>query len=282
MQLTPAYGDAAVIRIDPRLPSASAPMLRQRARLAEQLTAFDEHQWAAPSRCEGWSVRDVIVHLTHTNDFWTASITAGAAGHPTRILAAFDPVVTPGQLVLADRGRASGEVLARFRASNERLAAAVASIGARDLDVVAEAPPGHLAVRLVVMHALWDGWIHERDVLRPLGLLPAVEPDEVGPVLAYAAALGPAFLAASGGTRRGSFVLQGTDPDVAYRVLVGPTVGLGPVEADEPTGPGTLVLRGDSVVLTEALSLRRPLPFAVPEEQRWLLGSLDVVFDQAQ
>ena len=35
----------------------------------------------------------------------------------------------------------------------------------------------------VLHHALWDAWIHERDVLLPLGVSPTEEPDEVAALL---------------------------------------------------------------------------------------------------
>ncbi|OMC28952.1 hypothetical protein A5740_19125 [Mycobacterium sp. GA-1841] len=38
----------------------------QRAQLADLLDTLDADQWATPSLCQGWTVRDVAVHLTHT------------------------------------------------------------------------------------------------------------------------------------------------------------------------------------------------------------------------
>lgn len=43
------------------------------------------------------------------------------------------------------------------------------SLEAVDWEALAEAPPGHITVSAVTHHALWDSWIHERDVLLPLG-----------------------------------------------------------------------------------------------------------------
>ena len=31
-------------------------------------------------------------------------------------------------------------------------------------------------MRLLASHALWDGWVHERDIALPLGLTPPEEP----------------------------------------------------------------------------------------------------------
>ena len=99
MKINPRYDGPAVLRFEPAPKDPAVPMLRQRRRLAALLATFDEGQWAAPSRCGGWASRDVVSHLITVNSFWTASITAGRSGVPTRYLAGFDPVATPAQMV---------------------------------------------------------------------------------------------------------------------------------------------------------------------------------------
>ncbi len=78
---------------------------------------------------------------------------------------------------------------------------------------MAEAPAGHMALSAVASHALWDAWVHERDICLPLGLPVDVEPDEVAVSLRYAAGLGPAFLATEGSARSGAFGVSVTHPD---------------------------------------------------------------------
>ena len=154
-------------------------LVHQRARLAETLAGLDESQWSAASRCAGWSVQDVITHLVSTNSFWSASIALGLAGRPTRFLADFDPVASPAQLVAAAAPAAPSDTLAAFVESNLALAATVATVGDRAWSMVAEAPPGHIAVAAVALHALWDSLIHEFDVMVPLGLKPLPLADEL-------------------------------------------------------------------------------------------------------
>src|SRR5690348_3633075 len=114
MQLQPRYGDDPILAVETTLADVSVPTLRQRRRLAELLATLDGDQWAASSRCAGWSVQDVTSHLVTTNRFWAASITAGRAGTPTQILAAFDPVATPAAMVDAARSLREAEVLDQF------------------------------------------------------------------------------------------------------------------------------------------------------------------------
>ena len=98
MQLNPRYGPGPIITLDDDGDIVAAT-IRQRERLIAVLADFGDEQWAHPSRCEGWSNRDVICHLETTNGFWTISVAAGLAGEPTEILRNFDPVATPAQMV---------------------------------------------------------------------------------------------------------------------------------------------------------------------------------------
>lgn len=39
----------------------------QRSTLADMFDEIDQERWSTPSLCEGWTVRDVAVHLTHSH-----------------------------------------------------------------------------------------------------------------------------------------------------------------------------------------------------------------------
>jgi uncharacterized protein (TIGR03083 family) len=278
MQLTPRYDGPPVLVFDLPTGDPSVPLLRQRARLADTVAGFTAEQWAAPTRCEGWTAQDVITHLTSTNQFWAFSIGAGRGGQPTRFLATFDPVTSPAQLVDKARGQSTAELLEEFVASNAALAASIDGLSAADwATVVAEAPPGHIPLAGVALHALWDSWVHERDILLPQGL-PAVEDaDEITGCLTYGAGLGPMFLACAGSTRTGAYVIDGSGPDVRCVVELGTSARVHTGDAPD----GALQLTGSSVYLLEALSARRPLDAAVDPADAWMLGGLATVFDQA-
>ena len=140
---------------------------------------------------------------------------------------------------------------------------------------VAESPIGHVPIRLLVLHALWDSWIHERDIAIPLGLSVVEDPDEVSAALTYGTALGPAFLASGGSTRRGSLALVGTDPHVRVVIDMGTTA----VVHDRPAPADAVTLAGPAVDLLEAVSYRMPLdPFVAPSD-RWMLDGLAAAFD---
>jgi len=277
MQLTPRYEGTPVLRFDPPVTDTAAPLLRQRRRLVATLATFDPDQWAAPSRCAGWACRDVVSHLVSVNAFWTASITAGRAGTPTRFLAGFDPVATPAQMVAGEPDVPDGERLARLTDTTESLAAALDGLDAAGWARLAEAPPGHEAISEVAAHALWDGWIHERDICRPLGIhVPAVA-DEVGVALRYAVSVGPALLAISGSDRTGAFRVRATQPDLDLVVEVGPDVVVRDASAGDD---GLPEVEGDAVELVESFSLRSGPP-DVAAADRWMVDALAIAFDQA-
>ncbi|MCB0954834.1 MAG: maleylpyruvate isomerase family mycothiol-dependent enzyme [Ilumatobacter sp.] len=278
MQLAPRYGTDQPLTMDGDPAAIGAPTLRQRRRVAGLLAGLTDDQWATPSRCEGWTVRDVMVHLESTNGFWAFALSAGLQGEPSRFLTTFDPVATPAQMVAATAPGPGAEVAATFAASVDALAGVIASLDATEggWAILAEAPPGHITAGAVTHHALWDSWVHERDILLPLGIAPAVEADEVAACLRYAAALGPALARNAGSTRTGAFTVSATGPDVEFTVRIGSErvhVGAG-VDAD-----ADLHLRGDAVELLEAFSVRAPFPVEVPAAHAWMMHGLAETFD---
>lgn len=282
MQLAPRYGTDPIITLDGAPGEVLAAVVGQRRRLVEVLAGFDREQWAAPSRCAGWSNRDVIVHLDSTNTFWSFSIAAGLAGEPTRFMLSFDPVASPAELVAGSAEVPADQVLERFAASTAALADLLESLDAEGWTTPAEAPPGHLTVDAVVHHALWDSWVHERDVLIPLGVDPVEDAAEVAACLRYAAALSPAF-ALSRGTGRGVLAVEATAPDLSLLVDIGDRAAVhsrGPGEASGDVA-SDLTLTGDAVGLIEALSVRRPFDRPLPAETAWMVSGLPEVFEAA-
>ena len=278
MQLTPRYDGPPLVRFPMPEDDLSVPLVRQRRRLGDILATLDDDQWAAPSRCSTWSVRDVVAHLTGVDQFWHLMTTTALAGKPTRFLTSFDPVTTPAQLVDATHDVPPAEVLAQYVAGVEQLAEVLTGLDDEQWSMLAESPPGHVPLHSMARHALWDAWIHERDIVLPLGLAPVEDPDEVTVALEYAAALGPVFLAMNGSTRSGTLVVEGTDPDVRVVVELGATVVVGDADAD---APDAVHVTGRSPDLAEALSLRAPFPHEIPDDARWMFGGLEAVFDVA-
>ena len=279
MQLNPHYGADPVLVLEGDPTAILGPTVRQRRRLAATVAGFTDAEWTHPSRCDGWSSRDVIVHLDGTNFFWTQSIAAGLRGEPTRYLATFDPVTSPALSVAQSRELSSSEVRDRFVESTNTLVALLESLEPDDWTRLAEAPPGHVSISAVTHHALWDSWVHERDILLPLAARPIVEVDEVLACLRYAAALGPALALSNGIEHRGRLALHATEPEADVLVEIGDHVLVTNLLATDETADADLTLTGPAVDLVDMLSIRRPVDQVIPADVAWMLAGLSKVFD---
>jgi uncharacterized protein (TIGR03083 family) len=274
MEIKPRYDGPPIVTVEGG-GDCTVPFVRQRERLAGTLASLSDDEWASPSRCEGWTVQDVASHLVTVNQFWHYSIVSGLAGEPTQLLVGFDPKATPAALVEAAGTMAPADTLARLSESSAALCDVVSGLDADGWATVAEAPAGLIPIRMLAHHALWDCWVHERDILLPLGRPAVEEPDEVMAGLRCVAGLGPAFMLALGQAGRATLLLETTDPDGRVVVEVGERVTV----HDRPIDDPTVVVRGRAVDLVEALSARTPLPGRVPDEHRWLVASLADVFE---
>ena len=273
--MSPCYDGPAPLSVEVPLGDPSIPLLRQRRRLGDVLGGLDAEQWAFPSRCSGWSVHDVAAHLVGVNRFWSLSVRSALAGTPTRYLAAFDPVTTPQAMVEPMRAMSHGAILDDYVASLEELATTLDGVDADSWSQLAEAPPGHVTLQTLVLHALWDGWVHERDIAVPLALVPVEDGEEVTACLLYVAILGPTISAAARSSRSGTLVVKAERPTIEFVVAVGDCV----VARPRVPGDGDVPeLRGPAVDLVEGLSLRVPLDHGLPPEDRWLVDGLAQVF----
>jgi uncharacterized protein (TIGR03083 family) len=275
MILAPRYEGPTILSVDGSPGDQLVPLTRQRRRMQAMLAELTDREWVSQSRCADWTVRDVIAHLAGVNTFWHMSIAAGLAGKPTRFLRSFDPATTPSSMVHQTTSLTHREVLDQFVATNDALLGVVAELSDDGWSASAESPAGHVSVRLLAQHALWDCWVHERDVADPLGLTSALEPDELRSCLQYAAAVSPVLGLGVGGACTGSFAVEATDPRIRFVLEVGESVAVRHVAAaaDVPC------LRGDAVALIEGLSLRAPMPSSTPIEWTQLLGGLATAFD---
>ena len=50
-----------------------AALAEQQAELSDLLSGLSDTDWQRPSRCDGWTVADVLLHLAQTNELASAS-----------------------------------------------------------------------------------------------------------------------------------------------------------------------------------------------------------------
>src|SRR5579863_6919838 len=120
------------------------PLIRaERGALIADLETLTDAQWATPSLCAGWTVRDVLAHMTATAKMTTPGFLRKFSASGFR----FNTMAAAG--VREELGTSSGDTLARFKSQ---------------LDATTH-PPGPAAE---VMSG--DMVIHSQDIRVPLGM----------------------------------------------------------------------------------------------------------------
>jgi uncharacterized protein (TIGR03084 family) len=151
-----------------------ARLAAQHDELAGLLDGLDENGWARPSRCAGWTVSDVVLHLAQTDEMALASAEGRLAGYLASAAEAMTgPVdVDEGadQMVANERGRPGVEVGERWRTGAARLRAVLA---AGDPHTRVDWVAGQLSLRTLATTRLAECWIHTGDVADALGVPPS-------------------------------------------------------------------------------------------------------------
>ena len=147
----------------------------QHAELATMLDPLDDAGWHRPTRCEGWTVADVVLHLAQTDGLALASA-QGRFAEGIEMLAggverAANVNVDDGAaaMVAHERGLPNAALFDRWRTGAARLR-----------DVLAASDPhrrvtwvaGDLSTRTLVATRLAECWIHTGDVAEALGVVP--------------------------------------------------------------------------------------------------------------
>jgi uncharacterized protein (TIGR03084 family) len=143
----------------------------QQVELTDLVAGLDEAGWQATSRCPGWSVADVVLHLAQTNEMAMASLEGRMAEFLAEAYAGLPPVadVDVGAAVMVDRerGRPPAEVFARWRDGASTL---LAAFDATDLGTRVTWVAGDLTARTLATTRLAETWIHTGDVAAGLGV----------------------------------------------------------------------------------------------------------------
>jgi uncharacterized protein (TIGR03083 family) len=114
----------------------------ERKALAGDLRALDDAQWATLSLCEGWTVRDVLAHMTSAASLTPPAFFATLVGSGF----SFNRLQEKG--VAAQRGNSPADTLTRFDA----------------VQTSVKHPPGPPATWL------GETIVHSEDIRRPLGI----------------------------------------------------------------------------------------------------------------
>ena len=152
---------ASARALDPRRANPFPSYDREIARLRMHLRSLDARQWSAHSHCRGWSVKDVVAHLS-TDEVYNQACLDGTLeqlpfsgglkgwnGRGVRVRRAMSPL----------------EVLQEWEARQERVRRAWRTIG---VDGHIDSSVGRYPLRLQLWHLAREYAIHADDIEVPL------------------------------------------------------------------------------------------------------------------
>ena len=221
--------------------AAVSALADEQGALSARLEELDEAGWAAPSRCPGWSVSDVVLHLAQTNEMALASLDDTMDEFLGRMAASVPPTADvdagAAAMVEVERGAPPADVQARWE---EGAAALRARFAAADLGARVTWVAGQLSARTLATTRLAETWIHAGDIAAASGPLPAPT-DRLWHISRLAWRTVPYAFVRAGRPAPGPVVFD----------LVGPSGDawrFAPEEADAAAGPVTTVT-GDALDL---------------------------------
>jgi uncharacterized protein (TIGR03084 family) len=147
----------------------------QHAVLNRILAGLADDDWARASACEGWSVADVVVHLTQSDDGAVASV-EGRLPEGGLGMARSGPENVDDwaeRMVAGERGTPPSAVLERWRATTAAMREAFARC---DPSARVSWVTGRLSARTLATTRLAECWIHTGDVQAAFGEQPSASP----------------------------------------------------------------------------------------------------------
>jgi uncharacterized protein (TIGR03083 family) len=193
----------------------------ERRALADDLGGLPPERWTTPSLCDGWSVQDVVAHMTATATMTPPRFLAKMAAAGFRF-----PQMADKEVARVGAGGPAG-TLSQFRAAERSTSS----------------PPGPKP------SWLGETLVHGEDIRRPLGIRHDYPVDAVTRVIDFYAG---SNVLIGGKKRVAGVTLKATDADWSHGagpVVEGPAISLLLATAgrkavlDELSGPGVELLR---------------------------------------
>jgi len=238
----------------------------QQAETGLLLDGLFDADWALPTRCEGWCISDVVLHLAQSDEMAIASLTgqwAGAGGDSTDGWAGGSSVdESVALMVERERGASSDDLFTRWM---EAASGLLARLDEMDLSTRVHWVAGELAARSLATTRLAETWIHTGDVAEALGV--ELQPTDRLKLIARLAwrTLTYAF-GSAGRTMAGPVALRLDSPsgevweflpdEPAVTTIMGPAADLCEVAARR-ADPGSTSLHGEGPDSDAVLSLIR-------------------------
>jgi uncharacterized protein (TIGR03084 family) len=205
------------------LESVLADLAAEGARLDALVSGLDEAGWRTPTPAAGWDVATQIAHLAWTDEAALAAATDQEAWDALGLAAIADPDGAMDKVALAGGAVAPTDLLARWRASRQRLATALRERPEGE-KIPWYGPP--MSATSMATARFMETWAHGLDVHEALGA--PVEPTDR---IRHVAHLGVR-------TRRFAYSVRGqeapaAEPRVELTAPSGETWAWGPEDAEQ-------------------------------------------------
>jgi len=141
----------------------------QHAELEGHLLGLDEESWHRPTRCEGWDVADVVLHLAQTDEYAVSSlrdefeVSIASSSGQTAVGNVDDAA---GVMVEQERGGPAAELFERWQRAASDLRHELEDADPRRRVTWVT---GKLSVQTLATTRLSEAWIHSDDVAEALG-----------------------------------------------------------------------------------------------------------------
>jgi len=149
----------------------------QHSELAALLDDLDDAGWQRPTRCEGWTVADVVLHLAQTDELALASVQGDFAEGLDGLAGGVEQQGTvddgAAAIVAHERGLPNAALLERWRTAATALRDALAT---SDPHRRVRWVSGQLSTQTLATTRLAECWIHTGDVAEALDV--AQEPTD--------------------------------------------------------------------------------------------------------
>jgi uncharacterized protein (TIGR03084 family) len=146
-------------------------LAEQQTELLGLVADLDEDAWQRPSRCEGWTVADVVLHVAQSNEMAIASAQGRLAEYMTEIGRNLAPATNVDEgadlMVARERGAPGAVVRDRYQTGADELRELLA---ATDPHLRVQWVAGELSARTLATTRLAETWIHTGDVADALGV----------------------------------------------------------------------------------------------------------------
>ena len=223
----------------------------QRRRLLDAARDLVDDQWTSSTRCTDWDARELVLHVLDATDACRTTLTRERSVFG----GSFDPNSSPNRFVESRAGEPVAATLEQLDVAIIATADAIEAQRARTPTPQMTAVWGQeVDWRLFVTHMFWDGWIHERDLLLPLGREPVASDAETRLAAAYGLHTAAIMIGMLAIPFDATLRLEGTGSG-AYRVVadgLDVTVSVSPLETTDGSS------NGNAIAVTDALAGRGP------------------------